>query len=233
MTTRTISTFAPWTTVSDSVAVNMSAITVKDLKRSSSGGVEVRVCVRSGDNAEEHSFLLIDEFFARLDICVGAISRERLCDVEFWSRVTDAYFSACRSFAFAPSSLKMLRAKLIGKGFERDVADQAIEHLHSRGYVDEQDIALRRAEIFVGKLWGQTRILSKLSEEGFGDDAAEAVCDYLESIDMVELCSRLIDKKYGGVPEGRAERDKLCAALYRYGYSPSEIKLAISRACNG
>ena len=155
-----------------------------------------------------------------------------MCDLEFWSRVTDAYYSALRSFAFTPSSDKALRAKLVNKGFERGVADQAIELVRDRGYVDERDIALRRAELMVGKLWGQTRILAKLREEGFGDDVAESVCDYLESVDMVELCARLIDKKYGGVPSDKAKRDKLCSALYRYGYSPSEIKLAVASALN-
>jgi len=143
--------------------------------------------------------------------------------------VTDAYASACRSFAFAPASFNMLKSKLIKKGFERNDADQAIEHPKSREYVDEEDIALRRAELFVGKLWGQTRIMAKLREEGFTDSVMDAVCDYLESVDMVELCSNLIDKKYGGVPCDKRERDKLCGTLYRYGYSPSEIKLAIAR----
>ena len=74
--------------------------------------------------------------------------------------------------------------------------------------------------------------MAKLREEGFGDDVSDFVCDYLESVDMVELCARLIDKKYGGVSGDRREREKLCSALYRYGYSPSEIRLAVARASN-
>ena len=192
----------------------------------------VSVGLENGEERESYCFTMLSELFLNLELKVGAISRETLCDVEFWARVTDAYFSACRSFAFTPSSFNMLKTKLIQKGFERGVAEQAIELLRSKGYVDEQDIALRRAELMVGKLWGQTRILAKLREEGFGDDVADAVCDYLESIDMVELCARLIDKKYGGVPSEKPQRDKLCAALYRNGYSPSEIRLAVARALN-
>ena len=74
--------------------------------------------------------------------------------------------------------------------------------------------------------------MAKLREEGFGDEVSESVCDYLESVDMVELCARLIDKKYGGVSNDRREREKLCSALYRYGYSPSEIKLAVARVAD-
>ncbi len=193
--------------------------------------MEVDVEVTNGEQVHSESFLLLDEFFSELDVNIGAISEELLCDIEFWSRVTEAYMSACRSFAFTPSSLNMLKKKLINKGFERNVAEQATAHLRSRGYVNEQDIALRRAEIFVGKMWGQTRIMAKLREEGFGDSVGDAVCEYLESVDMVELCSKLIDKKYGGVPSEKREREKLSGALYRYGYSPSEIRLAMARSC--
>ena len=210
----------------------MGTIAVTDIKKSGVECMSVSVRLESGGESETYCFTLLSELFLNLGLSVGAISRETLCDVEFWSKVTDAYFSACRSFAFAPSSFNMLRTKLIKKGFERGVAEQAIELMRSKGYVDERDIALRRAELMVGKLWGQTRILAKLREEGFGDEVSESVCDYLESVDMVELCARLIDKKYGGVSNDRREREKLCSALYRYGYSPSEIKLAVARVAD-
>lgn len=210
----------------------MGTITVTGIRRASEQTVSVSVEISNGIESQKETFSLLEEFFSRLEIGMGVISRELLCDVEFWSEVSDAYMSACRSFAFTPSSLNMLRSKLIKKGYDRHVAQQAIDHLHSRGYVDEEDIALRRAEIFVGKMWGQTRIMAKLHEEGFGESVEDAVCDYLESVDMVELCARLIDKKYGGVSADKREREKLCSALYRYGYSPSEIRLAIARASN-
>ena len=189
----------------------------------------VSVTLQNGDDGEKHTFLILAELFLPLGLIVGAISSETLCDIEFWSRVTEAYRSAMRSLAFSASSYKALRVKLMGKGFARNVSEQAVELLRERGLVDECEVALRRAEIMVGKLWGQTRILQKLREEGFGDGATDGVCDYLESVDMVELCVRLIEKKYGGVPEDKPSKDKLCAALYRYGYSPSEIRLAMAR----
>ena len=210
----------------------MGTIAITDIKKSGSECMTVLVTLEGGGESEVYRFTLLSELFLRLELSVGAISRDVLCDVEFWASVTEAYFSACRSFAFAPSSFNMLRTKLVKKGFERGVADQAIELVRAKGYVDERDIALRRAELMVGKLWGQTRILAKLREEGFGDDVSDFVCDYLESVDMVELCARLIDKKYGGVSGDRREREKLCSALYRYGYSPSEIRLAVARASN-
>ena len=205
----------------------MRSITVTSIRQPTPDAVSVGVEIISGENRRSESFLLLSEFFERLGIEVGELSGDGLCDVEFWSNVTEAYMSACRSFAFTPSSLSALRAKLISKGFERNVAGQAIEHLRSRGFVDEEEIALRRAEIFVSKLWGQTRIMAKLREEGFDDSVTDAVCNYLEDVDMVALCASLIEKKYGTVPSDRREREKMCGALYRYGYSPSEIKLAM------
>ena len=211
----------------------MNTIAVTDIKRSGAECVSVSVELQSGEQRERHCFVLFEELFARIEVHVGAISSDALRDIEFWSRVTDAYYSAMRSFAFTPSSFAALKVKLVGKGYERTVADQAIEILRERGIVDECDIALRRAEIMVGKLWGQTRILAKLREEGFGDNVTDSVCDYLEGVDMVSLCASLIDKKYGGVPSEKLQRDKLCAALYRHGYSPSEIRLAVARVSNG
>lgn len=187
------------------------------------------VTLENGGEREVHSFTMLDQLFLKLELSVGAISNDTLCDIEFWSRVSDAYYSAMRSFAFTASSFRSLKVKLVNKGFDRNVAQQAIDILRDRGIVDEGEISLRRAELMVGKMWGQTRILSKLREEGFGDDVLEGVYDYLESVDMVQLCRRLIEKKYGGVPAERSKRDKLCTALYRYGYSPSEIKQAIGQ----
>ncbi len=208
----------------------MGVITVTSIRRSGEETVSVGTEIANGAQVHDESFVLLEEFFAELDVNIGVISSEMFCDIEFWSKVSDAYISALRSFAFTPSSLNMLKAKLIKKGFDRNVAEQAIYHLSSRGYVDEQDIALRRAEIFVAKMWGPTRIMAKLREEGFTDSVNEAVFDYLEGVDMIGLCTKLIEKKYGGVSQDKREREKLCSALYRYGYSPSEIRLALVRA---
>ena len=207
----------------------MGNIAITDVKRSGDDCMAVSVTLQNGNEREKHTFLILSELFFALELSVGAISGDTLCDIEFWSRVTSAYYSAMRSLSFTSSSYKALGHKLVSKGFARNVADKAIELLRERGLINECEVALRRAEIMVGKLWGQTRILQKLREEGFGDGVTESVCDYLESVDMVNLCARLIEKKYGGVPEDKPKRDKLCAALYRYGYSPSEIKLAITR----
>ena len=207
----------------------MGSIAITKIKRASDEAISIGVEISDGNNRQYQGFVMLDDYFSGLDLAIGEISRELMCDIEFWSGVTEAYFSACRSFAFAPCSLNALKRKLIVKGFDKGVAEQAIDRVKMIGFVDECDVARRRAEIFVGKLWGQTRILSKLREEGFGDEAADAVCDYLETVDMVELCTRLIEKRYGGVPEEREQRQRLSASLYRYGYSPSEIRRALSR----
>jgi SOS response regulatory protein OraA/RecX len=126
------------------------------------------------------------------------------------------------------SSLKALYRKLIVKGFSKEAGREAIEIVRLRGFVDEEDIALRRAELMVGKLWGRTRILKKLFEEGFPGKVIEHVSESLEDIDFAENCARAIEKKYSFIPKERQERDKMYAALIRLGYSSSDIKRAMA-----
>lgn len=204
----------------------MGSIQITDMRRRSDATVVVDVTVCGGGQSEKLTFAFLSELYDAAELCPGEISADVLCDIEFWANVTDAFNSACRSIAFAPSSYRALSAKLLAKGFAKSIAEQAIELIKRRGYVKEGEIAQRRAEILLSKLWGQTRIINKLYEEGFRDDALEEVYLFLEGVDMAEQCAALIEKRYGDVPEDKSKRDKLAAALYRYGYSPSEIRTA-------
>ena len=68
----------------------------------------------------------------------------------------------------------------------------------------------------------------KLREEGFEGDCVGRACAYLAEVDFIEICVELIEKKFGGVPEDRHEREKLCASLTRMGHSLADIRKAIS-----
>ena len=189
---------------------------------------EVRIEVNGGGECERYEFLLLAELSERLELSIGAIEGELMPEIEYFSEVTKAYFSACSSFAYAPSSLKGLERKLIQKGLGADVAREAIEFISSRNIVDEADVAVRRLELMVKKLWGRTRITLKLREEGFGAEALVAAEEFLKAVDFATNCALLIEKKFGCVPRDRDEREKMISSLSRYGYSLSEIKKAIS-----
>lgn len=193
--------------------------------------LEVRISISSGDDrnkSEMHEFILLEELVESLEISVGSIEPELMPEIEYFSHVTRAYFSACSSFAFAPSSLRGLERKLVQKGFDADVARDAIGYIFSRGVVDEAEVAVRRFELMVKKLWGMSRIMAKLREEGFSAESLASVDQYIANVDFSANCALLIEKKFGCFPSDRAERDKMLASLSRYGYSMSEIKKAIS-----
>ena len=201
---------------------------VKGISRRGDSTYLVSIEVSNESGCELVEFVLLDEIFEELLLEVGDEVGEKLQSLDFYSEVTAAYFSACSSFAYVQSSLKALYRKLIVKGFSKEAGREAIEIVRLRGFVDEEYIALRRAELMVGKLWGRSRILKKLFEEGFPGGVIEYVSESLEGIDFAENCARAIRKKYSYLPEERQERDKMYAALIRLGYSSSDIKRAIA-----
>ena len=203
-------------------------IEVRSISRSADGRVCVNVCIPSQNGSELAQFILLEEIFEDLDISKGEAPAELLGDLRFWSSVTAADISACASFADSQSSLRALWLKLVQKkGFDRDVATEAIEILRSRGYVNEGQIAMRRAELCLEKGWGRSRILMQLRSEGFPDFAIELARDFLDKDDHAQRCAALIKKKYGTLPEERPAREKIYASLARMGYSSSDIKAAI------
>ena len=190
--------------------------------------VTVRVTVSNPYGREEREFVLMREHTERLELFVGSVSEEMLPELEYYAEVARAYNSACASLAYTQSSLRALISKLLQKGFPRDVCLDAGECVRERGFVNEGDVAVRRAQLCVEKRWGRSRICAKLREEGFEESALNLAQSYLDEVDFIALCKETIEKKYGGIPEDRHERDLICASLSRSGYSPSEIRSAMA-----
>jgi len=189
----------------------------------------VSIDVANDSGRELVEFVLLEELLESLSIEIGDEIAEELSLIDYNASVTAAYSSACASFAYVQSSIKALYRKLIVKGFSKEVSRDAIDIVRKRGFVDEEDIALRRAEIMIGKLWGRSRILKKLFEEGFPGNVIEYVSESLDNVDFSENCQKAIAKKYQGIPIDRKERDKMYAFLIRLGYSSSDIRRAISQ----
>lgn len=201
------------------------------------GRVLVSLTVGNESGSEDIEFLILRELFDELfderfdgrfdELPNGDVELYAVGQLEELADVTAAYSSACASLAFTQCSAKALFRKLLIKGFSRSAAEAAVELCKSRGYIDEDAMAHRRAEIMVEKLWGRVRILTKLREEGFSDSAMESALEFLEGVDFGEVCSRVILKKYRVIPEDRLEREKMYASLARLGFSRSDIREAI------
>ena len=189
--------------------------------------VTVRIVISNPAGREEREFVILKSHAEKMCLSIGEIYDELIDEIEYFASVAKAYGSACASFAYTPSSYSALFNKLLAKGFPKDVSLDAIDSLRCSGFVDESDIALRRAQIFVSRRWGRTRIIMKLREEGFEDDSLTLTKNYLDSTDFAALCAEHICKKYGRVPEDEHSRKLMYASLSRMGYSLSNINEAI------
>ena len=202
-------------------------IRITALVPSGNGSVTVHVSVTGCGGQEQSEHILLAEHVSQLSLAIGEISGEIMEEIEYFASVARGYFSAINSFAYGPSSLRALESKLVNKDFDRDVAHEAVLLVKARGYIDECEIAARRAQLLVDKKWGRTRIIAKLREEGFDTDALHRALEELAEVDFAENCAALIRKKFGDLPEIPRERNNALASLSRMGYSSSDIRRAI------
>lgn len=198
------------------------------------GRVLVSLTVGNECGCEDIEFLILEELYAELgdEVLTDEIECDTVERLNELADVTAAFSSACASLAFTQCSSKALLRKLISKGFSKSASEVAIDICSQRGYIDEISVATRRAEVMVDKLWGRIRILAKLCEEGYSDEAIESAREYLDSVDFSEICASVIEKKYHCIPEDRMAREKMYAALMRLGFSRGDIRDAIQKNTN-
>ena len=137
-----------------------------------------------------------------------------------------ALATGLRSLAAGGCSCVQLRQKLCQKGVARDVAEDTVQVLCEKGYLNERESALAAAECDLRKLWGDRRIMADLRAKGYGDESLLAVSELLESKDGAARCARLLEKRRFDTES----TDKLVAALMRYGYTRAEIRTALQAA---
>lgn len=208
--------------VSDKYGVSITSIAACGSEKKT-----VRVLISNPSGREEVEFLLMNIHVEELELSIGELEEELLPELEYYAEVAKAYGSACSSFAFTQSSYSALFKKLLNKGFPKDISEEAIDCLKRTDFVREDEIALRRAQIFVEKRWGRGRIIMKLREEGFGDGSMSLAKDFLDGTDFASVCAEHISKKYGRVPSDEHERKLMYASLARMGFSATDIKRAL------
>jgi SOS response regulatory protein OraA/RecX len=128
-----------------------------------------------------------------------------------------------RSLPAGGGSCLQLRQKLCGKGVPRDVAEDAVQTLCEKGYLNERESALAAAEADLRKLWGDRRILADLRAKGYDEQALFAVRELLAGKDGAARLVRLLQKRHFDMEDP----DKLIASLMRYGYTRAEIRTAL------
>lgn len=131
---------------------------------------------------------------------------------------------------YGDRSARRLVAGLSAKGISRETAEAAAAYLVRKGYVREEDAAVRRAVQDQRKGWGPRRIREDLWAHGFEGETVDRAMSELDEVDFAEACATVIRKKYGDLPsgsDGAGERRKMIAALMRLGYDSAQIREAM------
>ena len=172
---------------------------------------------------------LLVEQYADLGVKVGELTPEQADVLMKAGALCAAIRRGMGLLQYGDKSAKRLAYKLTAKGIDRETAAAASAYLAEKGYIREDDTARLRAEQSLRKGWGLRRVCEDLRAQGFPSEVIEEVAEGLSEVDFAENCAAVIRKKYGEIPEDRAGRQKLMAAMMRLGYDPDEIREAMRR----
>ncbi len=190
--------------------------------------LSLNVEISSDGRREKRVLVIPDKVYFELKLQKGEIDTDVFDRLESESKVCAAYRRGLSILGYGANSERALSRKLTQKGFDKESAQAAAAALKSEGCINEERDAEREVEACLKKCWGERRIVAKLYEKGYSDEAIASARSILDDVDFPELCAKLIKKRYAPLPTEQKAREKAIAALMRYGYSLSEIRQAIS-----
>ena len=190
-----------------------------------------KICLELSET-DRYEFILSPEQYKEYGTKAGETISEEVMqamrtDMQFYSAVRRAY----DILSYGENTKNQLIYKLVKRGFKRPLAIQVAEYMKEKGYIDEREQLLSYSnQLATKKYYGRERILSEVVKHGFERDYVESILmESLKEVDFVENCAYLIRRKYGQIPKDVNEFKKMIASLVRYGYSISEVKLAVRR----
>ncbi len=128
---------------------------------------------------------------------------------------------------------KELTDKLKEKGYREEEIEEVILFLKEYKYIDDFSYAqkfTRDAQNL--KKWGKSKIIFELSRKGIDKETAQSVTDEF-CTDEEEILDIEIQKRFKNSDlSNEKERARIFGYFARRGFSPSEIKGAINRACS-
>ena len=129
--------------------------------------------------------------------------------------------SAVNILNYADKTEKKLKQRLIEKGYNDEQTDYAVHYVKEIGLLNDTRLIGYLSERLANvKLYGKRRIAAALYEKGFEKEDIYGI-DYSE-IDFISNCAERIRRtgsKY-------KDKNRLTAALVRYGFSYNEINEA-------
>ena len=203
-------------------------ITIRALRAQHDGAeMLVQLLLENGEHQEQKSLVITTEQYCEFNITCGPITEETYEKIEEAAELCRALRSGESLLSYGANSVQALTRKLIGKGYKRDVAAKAAEHLAGYGLIDEERDMEREVEKCLRKLWGAKRISAHLWSKGYATETMKGLSSLLEDVDFATNCAALIQKHYGEPPTEADEHRRMIASLSRYGYSIGEIRDAI------
>lgn len=157
-------------------------------------------------------------------------------DMELLSRESDycnALISALGSLAYGSNTQMELYRKLIKKRFPKEAALRAVKHVKKGGFIDEEAIVREEIRACLGKLWGPSRIRSRLAARGFGKKAFAIGMRLVEEADLDSICLECAKRKIKTAPETYEEKQKSIASLVRLGHTYDSARRAIDLMADG
>lgn len=195
-------------------------------------GEEIRIAFEIRGDGTEHiqreSFMIS----SRKYLVMGLEKGETTADVyETVAREAEVWSAVKRGVAllnYGACSEKALRIKLSAKGFDKEIAAEAVMEISSMGVMNAERDAFREAQKCLDKLWGKRRITAELFAKGYSSEAVAFAMSGLEEagVDYAENCLRLMQKRKTKIADDLREKQRIFAAMSRYGYSASEINEA-------
>jgi regulatory protein len=149
------------------------------------------------------------------------------------STVLETYDRALNLLAFRARSQKELKRRLMQKGGEAPIIDEAIARLDAAGLLNDADYAkqLTRAKGIVGGM-SRRRLQQEMAKRGVGREIADdAIAEVMteEAVDEAAVAEQAARKKLKSLrsadPETRQRR--LYGYLARRGYESDDIRRAI------
>ncbi len=180
---------------------------------------------------ERKSFVISTEIYTSICVERGEILPDTYKFLEHEAGVYAAYKRAMYILSYGACSKRMLCSKLRSKGFSAEQSEEAVERIYALGFIDNVSAARRDAERCATKLWGETRIRSYLVSRGYERDEIDSAVFWLEDsgVNFERNCTRLLHSKIDAVPNDYKERQRLIAAMLRYGYTLAQVKNALSK----
>lgn len=125
-----------------------------------------------------------------------------------------------------PHSRKELKDKLLRRGVSEEDAEDCVQWLSDRGFLDDEEYAGAVARHYAAKGYGAGRVRSELQRRGIDRElAADTLSDLPDNAGKIDA---FLARKLTDVNDREAVR-KVSAALFRRGFSWEEIRAALRR----